>query len=71
MPQLQTADQPMANVSQIPTSHAKYNIETLDAASLSIIPYRTRPRSAVGIESDCRSRGRKFYPSPVPYFRGV
>ena len=34
------------------------------------------PRSAVGnisgnrCESDCRSRGRKLYPGPVPYFRG-
>ena len=28
------------------------------------------PRSAVGSESDCRSSGRKFDPSPVPYFRG-
>ena len=36
----------------------------------------TGPRSAVGnvsgnrCESDCRSRGRKFDPGPVPYFRG-
>ena len=36
----------------------------------------TRPRSAVGnvsgnkCESDCRSRGRKFDPGAVPYFRG-
>ena len=36
----------------------------------------TRPHSAVGnvsgnrCESDCRSRGREFDPSPVPYFRG-
>ena len=36
----------------------------------------TRPRSAVGnvsgyrCVSDCRSRGRKFDPGPVPYFRG-
>ena len=34
------------------------------------------PRSAVGnvsgyrCVSDCRSRGRKFDPGPVPYFRG-
>ena len=34
------------------------------------------PRSAVGnmsgyrCVSDCRSRGREFDPSPVPYFRG-
>ena len=37
----------------------------------------TGPHSAVGYvsgnrwESDCRSRGREFDPSPVPYFRGV
>ena len=36
----------------------------------------TGPRSAVGnvsgnrCESDCRSRGGEFDPSPVPYFRG-
>ena len=36
----------------------------------------TGPRSAVGNVSgnrcgaDCRSRGREFDPSPVPYFRG-
>ena len=36
----------------------------------------TRPHSAVGnmsgnrCESDCRSRGRKFDPGPVLYFRG-
>ena len=36
----------------------------------------TGPRSAVGnvsgnrCESDCRSRGREFDPSPVPFFRG-
>ena len=36
----------------------------------------TGPRSAVGnvsgyrCVSDCRSRGRKFDPSPVPFFRG-
>ena len=36
----------------------------------------TGPRSAVGhvsgyrCEADCRSRGRKFDPGPVPYFRG-
>ena len=36
----------------------------------------TGPRSAVGnvsgnrCESDCRSRGRKFDPATVPYFRG-
>ena len=36
----------------------------------------TGPCSAVGnvsghrCESDCRSRGREFDPSPVPYFRG-
>ena len=36
----------------------------------------TMPRSAVGnlsgyrCMSDCRSRGREFDPSPVPYFRG-
>ena len=36
----------------------------------------TRLRSAVGnvsgyrCVSDCRSRGRKFDPGPVPYFRG-
>ena len=36
----------------------------------------TRPRSAVGnvygnrCESACRSRGREFDPSQVPYFRG-
>ena len=36
----------------------------------------TGPRSAVGnvsgyrCLSDCRSRGREFDPSPVPYFRG-
>ena len=36
----------------------------------------TGPRSAVGnmsgyrCLSDCRSRGRKFDPGPVPYFRG-
>ena len=36
----------------------------------------TGPRSAVGnvsgyrCVSDCRSRGREFDPSPVPYFRG-
>ena len=36
----------------------------------------TGPRSAVcnvsgkRCESDCRSRGREFDPSPVPYFRG-
>ena len=37
----------------------------------------TGPRSAVGnvsgnrCESDYRSRGREFDPSPVPYFPGV
>ena len=37
---------------------------------------KTGPRSAVGnvsgyrCEADCRSRGRKFDPIPVPYFRG-
>ena len=37
---------------------------------------RAGPRSAVGnvsgyrCVSDCRSRGRKFDPGPVPYFRG-
>ena len=30
----------------------------------------TRPRSAVGSDSDSRSRGCEFDPSPVPYFRG-
>ena len=36
----------------------------------------TRPKSAVGnmsgnrCESDYRSRGREFDPSPVPYFHG-
>ena len=36
----------------------------------------TGPRSAVGnvsgyrCEADCRSRGRKFDPGRVPYFRG-
>ena len=40
-----------------------------------IIP-KTGPHSAFGkvsgnrCESDCRSRGREFDPSPVPYFRG-
>ena len=39
-------------------------------------PYQTGPSSAVGnvsgyrCVSDCRSRGREFDPSPVPYFRG-
>ena len=38
--------------------------------------YQTGSRSAVGnvsgyrCVSDCRSRGREFYPGPVPYFRG-
>ena len=38
--------------------------------------HKTGPRSAVGnvsgyrCVSDCRSRGREFDPSPVPYFRG-
>ena len=37
----------------------------------------TGPRSAVGnvsgyrCVSDCRSRGREFDPSPVPYFREI
>ena len=37
---------------------------------------KTGPRSAVGnvsgyrCVSDCRSRGHKFDPGPVPYFRG-
>ena len=37
---------------------------------------KTGPRRAIGYvsgnrcESDCRSRGRKFDPGPVPYFRG-
>ena len=43
-----------------------------------ILPWNeaTGPRSAVGnasvyrCVSDCRSRGRKFDPGPVPYFRG-
>ena len=41
-----------------------------------VITQRARPRSAVGnvsgyrCVSDCRSRGHKFDPSPVPYFRG-
>ena len=30
----------------------------------------TRPRSAVGSESNYRSWGRELNPSPVPYFRG-
>ena len=30
----------------------------------------TWPRSAIGSQSDCRSRGREFDPGPVPYFRG-
>ena len=39
-------------------------------------PSHAVPRSAVGnvsgyrCVSDCRSRGRKFDPGPVPYFRG-
>ena len=44
---------------------------------LLLITYHiTGPRSAVSnvsgnrCESDCRSRGRKFDPGPVPYFRG-
>ena len=28
------------------------------------------PHSTVGIESNCRYRGPKFDPSPVPYFHG-
>ena len=31
----------------------------------------TGPHSAVGNESDCRSRGREFDPGPVSYFRRV
>ena len=44
--------------------------------NLSLLKYSTGPRSAVGnvsgyrCVSDCRSRGREFDPSPVPYFRG-
>ena len=44
--------------------------------TMSITDCSTGPRSAVGnvsgnrCESDCRSRGREFDPSPVPYFRG-
>ena len=40
------------------------------------INYTTGPHRAVGnvsgnrCESDCRSRGWEFDPSPVPYFRG-
>ena len=30
----------------------------------------TEPHSTVGSESDCRSRGHKFDPGPVPYFHG-
>ena len=30
----------------------------------------TGPHSTVGKASDCRSRGRKFDPGQVPYFRG-
>ena len=30
----------------------------------------TRPVSAVGYWSDCRSRGCEFDPGPVPYFHG-
>ena len=41
-----------------------------------LLAFSTGPRSAVGnvsgyrCVSDCRSRGREFDPSPVPYFRG-
>ena len=43
---------------------------------LYVLQYYTGLRSAVGnvsgyrCVSDCRSRGRKFDPGPVPYFRG-
>ena len=43
--------------------------------SETLMKWRTGPRSAVGnasgnrCESDCRSRGSEFDPSPVPYFR--
>ena len=32
--------------------------------------HNTGPHSAVGNVSGCRSRGHKFDPGPVPYFRG-
>ena len=37
---------------------------------LSTIALFTGPCSAVGRESDCRSRRREFIPGPVSYFRG-
>ena len=33
--------------------------------------FYTGPCSAVGNVSDCRSRGHKFDPSPVPYFAEI
>ena len=49
---------------------------TVSLASKLTKDFLTGPRSAVGnvsgykCVSDCRSRGRKFDPGPVPYFRG-
>ena len=55
-----------------------WNYRTFHQIALEFLwlPWNTGPRSAVGnvsgnrCKSDCRSRGRKFNPGPVPYFRG-
>ena len=53
-----------------------YNLLLITYYLLLISYHITGPRSAVSNvsgnrrESDCRSRGRKFDPGPVPYFRG-
>ena len=53
---------------------ATLNTESMVKQKLNTL--MTGPRSAVGnvsgyrCVSDCRSRGRKFDPGPVPYFRG-
>ena len=55
------------NVTQYPQHHVTFTPANFNC---------TGPRSAVGnvsgyrCVSDCRSRGREFDPSPVPYFRG-
>ena len=52
------------------------NGENRSGAFLFCWVYIAGPRSAVGnvsgyrCVSDCRSRGREFDPSPVPYFSG-
>ena len=66
---------PISNY-KIDRALAPKNINIDPFAASSDFCQLTGPRSAVGnvsgyrCVSDCRSRGRKFDPGPVPYFRG-